>query len=301
MIRWWLFEEPLRKLRIFGCKRCWSLKFLMCWSSNFDVSLQLDWLVTFDDSLNRRWWDLDDFDAQTFDEIFFVLVIPETLMFQCCFVDDSLMTLWRDLFETLICSMETFLIFLVFVVLTSESLMFHCFSIHDPLMTLWRSIDNTSKVWMQMLKILEVSKVIIIRLLMFLCCLIDYSLVILWWVFDNTSMISMQTLMMNNFFCANLGDIDVSLLLPWWVVDDALEGHCWSIDNFEGNFFDLHCFCCANLWMIDFSLLVLWEFVDDSLEKHWRYSEDFIQTLMIINVFIDLISDTLMFHCCLID
>ena len=107
--------------------------------------------------------------------------------------------------------------------------------------------------------------------------------------------------MMNTLSCANLGDIDVSLLLPWWVVDDALEWHCWSIDNFEGNFFDLHCFCCANLWLIDFSLLVLWQFVDDSLEKHWRCSEDFIQTFVIINVFTDLISETLTFHCCLVD
>ena len=106
---------------------------------------------------------------------------------------------------------------------------------------------------------------------------------------------------MIKFSCANLGDVDVSLLFSWWVVDDALEGHCWSINNFEGNFFDFYCFCCANLWMIDFSLLVLWQFVDDCLKKHWRYSEDLIQTLMIINVFVGLISETLKFHCCLVD
>ena len=181
MIRWWLFEEPLRKIRIFGCKRCWSLKFLMCWSSNFDVSLQLDWLVTFDDYLNRRWWDLDDFDAQTFDEIFFVLVIHETLMFQCCFVDDSLMTLWRDLFETLICSMETFLIFLVFVVLTSESLMFHCYFTDDFLTYLWRTIDETMNIWRQTFLIIKVFNVLIFK---FWCFIAAGMINPCWWFFE---------------------------------------------------------------------------------------------------------------------
>ena len=95
--------------------------------------------------------------------------------------------------------------------------------------------------------------------------------------------------------------ISETLMFHYCFLDDAVEGHCWSIDNFEGNFFDLHCFCCANLWMIDFSLPVLWQFVDDSLEKQWRYSEDFIETLIIVNDFIDLISETLMFNCCLVD
>ena len=99
MILWWVFEEPLMKLRIFGCKHFWSLKFLMCWSSNFDSSLQLHWLIVVDDSLNSLWWDLDDFDTEINDENPFVVVISETWMFHCCFVDDSLMTLWGHIWN----------------------------------------------------------------------------------------------------------------------------------------------------------------------------------------------------------
>ena len=196
MILWCIFEEPLLKLGKFVCKRFWSLKFLMCWSSNFDVSLQLDWLIVVDDSLNRRWWDLDDFYVKIAVEISFVVVISETLMFHCCFVDDSLMTLWGDIIETLIIAMEAFLIFIVIVVLFCEPLMFHCFSIFsidESLITPWRNIDGTTTISMQTVKIIEVSNVLIIRTLMFICCLIYYSLVILWWIFDNTLMISMQT------------------------------------------------------------------------------------------------------------
>ena len=73
----------------------------------------------------------------------------------------------------------------------------------------------------------------------------------------------------NNLFCANLQNIDVSLLLRRWFVDESLEGHIWSIGNFDGNFFGLYCFLCVNLWIIRVSLLLQWWFVDDSLKKHW--------------------------------
>ena len=188
MILW----RALMKLRKFGCKHFWSLKFLMCWSSNFGVSLQLEWLIVVDDSLNKRWWDLDDFDAKIIDENFLLWNSPK----HWCFIAASSMIPWwpfGDILETLIFSMETFLIFIVIVVFFSESLLFHCFFIDEWLMTLWRNIDGTTKISMQTLKIIEVSNVLIIRTLMFLCCLIDYSLMILWWIFDNTLMISLQT------------------------------------------------------------------------------------------------------------
>ena len=54
---------------------------------------------------------------QTLVAITYFVQISKTLMFPCCFVDDSLMILWRDIFEALLISMETFLIFFVFVVL----------------------------------------------------------------------------------------------------------------------------------------------------------------------------------------
>ena len=124
---------------------------------------------------------------------------------------------------------------------------------------------------------------------------------ILWRNVDETWMILMQTLMIKYFFCAILGNLDVSVLSPWWFFDDALERHCWNLDNFKGNFFDLLCSCCGNLWIIDFSLLVHWRLVDDSLEKHWCYREDFDGNIIDQKFFCDLISETLMFHCCFVD
>ena len=138
---------------------------------NVNIPLLLDWLVV-DDPMQNLWEDFDDCDKNINDIIFFVL-ISKTLMFPCCFVHDSLVILWRDKFETLIISMETFLIFIVFDVLTSESFMFHCSFSDDSLMILLRNIDDTTKIWMQTLKVIDVSNVIIIRTLIFLCCLID--------------------------------------------------------------------------------------------------------------------------------
>ena len=135
------------------------------------------------------------------------------------------MILWRDIFDTLIISMGTFLIFFVFFVLTSESYSFFASS----LMIRWRSIDVTAKTPMQALVIFMGFIDLISETLLSLCCF----------------------------------------------VDDSLKRHIWNIDNFEGNFFDLHWCCCVNLRTIDVSLLLHWWFDDDSFKKHWRYSEDF--------------------------
>ena len=95
--------------------------------------------------------------------------IDVSLMLRRWFVDDPL----KRHFETLIISMETFLVFIVFDVLTSESFMFHCSFSDDSLMILLRNIDDTTKIWMQTLKITEFSNMIIIRTMIFFCCLID--------------------------------------------------------------------------------------------------------------------------------
>ena len=137
---------------------------------NVDFPLLLDCLIVEDP------WRISDkilmISMQALVAITYFVQISKTLMFPCCFVDDSLMILWRDIFEALIFSMETFLIFIVFVVLTLESLMLHCLFIDDSLMILWRNNDYTGKIWMQTLKIIGVSNVIIIRTWMVLCCLI---------------------------------------------------------------------------------------------------------------------------------
>ena len=197
------------------------------------------------------------------------------MLFRRWFVDDSLERHnWNiDNFD------GNFLIFIDSVVFTSESLMFHCFFIDDSLMTPWKNIDDPRKIWMQTLKIIEVSNVIIIRTLMVLCCLIDGSLMILWRIFDKILMISVQTLKTIHFVCANVGNRDVSSLLPWLFVDDALEEHCWNLEKFDGNFFDLYCFCCVNLWISVVSLLHHRWFFDVSLKNRWSYSEDFVASI----------------------
>ena len=140
MIRWWFFEEPLMKLRIFGCKHFWSLKFLMCWSSNFGVSLQLEWLIVVDDSLNKRWWDLDDFDAKIIDENSFVVEFSETLMFHCCFLDDSLMNIWGHIWNIVNFDGNFFDLYCycgVFFWIINVSLLLHWWVVDDPLKKPW--------------------------------------------------------------------------------------------------------------------------------------------------------------------
>ena len=137
-----------------------------------DGSLLLDWLTVDDPMKNYRRYS-EDFDASIYDLYGFFNLISATLLFHSCFVNDSLMILWRDIFEALIISMETFLIFIVFVVWTPESLMLHCLFIDESLMILWRNNDYTGKIWIQTLKIIEVSNVIFIRTWTVLCCLID--------------------------------------------------------------------------------------------------------------------------------
>ena len=150
MIRWWLFEEPLMTLRIFGRKCFWSIELFMCSISIFDVSLLLDWLIVVDDSLKRRWWDFDDFDANNNDN-FFVVVISETLMFQCSFSDDSLRTLWRNIDDTTNNWMRTPKIIEVSNVAIIRTLMFLCCLIDYSLMSPWRNFDEILMISMQTL------------------------------------------------------------------------------------------------------------------------------------------------------
>ena len=236
---------------------------------------------------------------QTYMTILFVL-ISETLMFHCCFVDDSLMNIRRDIFEALLFSLEAFLIFIVFVVLTCDSFMFHCFFLKDSLMTLWRNIDETPKTWMQTLKIIEVLNVMIIRTLIPLLLdwlVVDDPMQNLWYDFDDLD----ANISDKNLFCVNLQNIDVSLLLRRLFVDDSLKRHIWNIDNFDGNFFDLCCFCCVN----SESVMCHCFLNNDSLMSFWRNIDDttkiWMQTVKIIEVYNVIIIRTLMFPCCLID
>ena len=120
---------------------------------------------------------------QTIMIINFFVLNSETLMFHYCFLDDSLMMLWKDIVETLKIANETFVIFFVFVVLTSESLICHCWSIGESLMILWRNIDDTTEFGMRTMKIIEVSNVLIIRTLMFFAAWLIFR----WWSYEESS------------------------------------------------------------------------------------------------------------------
>ena len=94
-----------------------------------DVSLLLHWWFV-DDSLKIHWSYSEDFDASINDLQGFYWPNLRNIDVSLLLRGWSLMIHWRDIFETLIISMETFLISIVFV-LTSESLMFHGFFIDD--------------------------------------------------------------------------------------------------------------------------------------------------------------------------
>ena len=119
------FDGNFLNLYCFRCVNVWII----------DVSLLLPWRFV-DVSLKIPWRFSEVFDASNNDFKVFFDLNSKTLMLPCCFIIGSLMILWRDIFETLIISMETFLICIVSSVLTSESFMFHCFFIDDSLMNL---------------------------------------------------------------------------------------------------------------------------------------------------------------------
>ena len=139
-LHWWFVNDSLKE-------HWWHYKDLDAnakdhWSSccenhqNVDVPLLLDWLLV-DDTLKRRWWDLDDFDANNDDKYFFVLN-SETLMFHYCFLDDSLMMLWKEIVEILIISTEFFLIGFVFFGV-------NIWIIDFSLLVNWRAVVDSSK------------------------------------------------------------------------------------------------------------------------------------------------------------
>ena len=227
--------------------------------------LLLDWSIV-DDPMQNLWYYFDDFGANINDN-FFVL-ISETLMFPCCLNDDSLMILRRDIFETLIISMETFLIFIVFDVLTSESFMFHCSFSDDSLMIFLRDLFGTLIVSMETLLIFIVFALLTSESLMFHCSFSDDSLMTLWRNIDGTTKIWMQTLKIIEVCnVIIIRTLNIPLLLDWLVVDDPMQNLWYYFDDFDANFSHNNLFC-ANLQNIDVSLPLRRWFVDDSFERH---------------------------------
>ena len=104
--RWWSSAESLIRYCWFRCKHYWN--FFYCANlGDIDVSLLLGrWFV--DDPLKRHFKRLITSMEIFLIFIVFVVLTSESLMFPCCFVDDSLMILWSYIFETLTISMKFF-------------------------------------------------------------------------------------------------------------------------------------------------------------------------------------------------
>ena len=135
---------------------------------NIQVSLMFRrWFV--DGSLERHNWSLDNFDGNFL--IFFVCVLltSESLMFHCFFIDDSLMTLWRNIDVTAKISMQALLIFMVFFDLISKTLMLPCCFIVGSLMILWRDLFETLIISMETFSICIVFVVLTSESLLFHC------------------------------------------------------------------------------------------------------------------------------------
>ena len=140
----------------------------------------------------------------------------------------SLMILWRDIFGTLINSMETFLVFIVFVVLNTESLMFHGWFIDDTLMILWKNIDVTAKISMQALIIFKGFIDRISETLMFHFCFVDESLMTFWRDIIETLINSMETFWIFIVFVVLNFE---SLMFHCSISDDSLRNLWRNIDD----------------------------------------------------------------------
>ena len=137
---WWLLRKDC----------CWN--FFCCGNlRNIDVSLLLRrWFV--DDTLGRHNWDIDNCDGSLLIFIVIVVLFCEPLMFHCFSIfsiDESLITLWRNIDGTTTISLQTVKIIEVSNVLIIRTLMFICCLIYYSLVILWWIFDNTLMISMQ--------------------------------------------------------------------------------------------------------------------------------------------------------
>ena len=117
-----------------------------------DVSLLLHWSF-FDEVLKNN----GDFDANIIDQKQNIVLVFQTLMFHCCFLEFLLVSLWRNFDETLMFSIQIPMIRSFFKVLISEIFMFHYCVSDDSLMIFRRGTVETARIWMRKLFIINSS------------------------------------------------------------------------------------------------------------------------------------------------
>ena len=111
-------------------------------------------------SLMIRWRDIDEqgrFRCKQYWSEKKIVLIFQTLMFHCCFLEILLMSLRRIFDETLMFSIQTPMIRNFFRVLISETFMFHYCVSDDSMMILRRGIVETARIWMRKLMIINSS------------------------------------------------------------------------------------------------------------------------------------------------
>ena len=125
MIRWRSFEERFWNIDNFDgnffylyCFCCVNL-----WLTDVFLLLRR-WCV--DDSLKIHIWSFDIFDGIFLIFIVFALLTSESLMFDCSFSDDSLMTFWRNIDDTTKIWMQTLKIIEACNVIIIRTLIFLC-------------------------------------------------------------------------------------------------------------------------------------------------------------------------------
>ena len=124
------------------------------------------------------------------------MIVSETTMFLCCFIDASLRQHWRST-DDFVLSINNHQCFFVFNVLICETLIFFSWLSDDLLMIPWGNIDETAKNLMQAPMIIYIFNVLISESLLFRSCFIDVSLMTLWKTIDDATKIFMQKLRIN--------------------------------------------------------------------------------------------------------
>ena len=152
-------------------------------------------------------------------------------MFQYCFLEFLLMSLWRIFIAALMFLIRTLMIRSLFKVLVSETFMFlYCVS-DDSLMILRRSLVDTAKISMQTVMMICLFEVQIFETLMFFYCFIDDSMMILWLDIDEHWRFRCKHFWLVKFLlCYSSkpwGFIAAWLFIRWWVFEETSMRHWW--------------------------------------------------------------------------
>ena len=172
----------------------------------------------------------------------FIVLIFQTLMFQCCFFEYLLMSLWRNFDETL-----------MFRINSDDEKSFWVASLRNfyaSLLCLWWFAYDSSKKQRWISEDFDANNIDELTLwganLQNIKGFIAAALMIHWWFFEETMMnnrdFDANIIGYSRFYCVNLLSLEASLMLDCLFVDETLNKHRWDIDNFDANSSNKHSF-----------------------------------------------------------